>query len=71
VYYWKERDHEVDFILERKGKLVAIEVKSNDTAYTKGLSLFRQRYPQAKIVLIGKSGIPWQEMLSIDPVELF
>lgn len=29
VFYWRERDDEVDFVLRKKGSVVAIEVKSN------------------------------------------
>lgn len=31
LYYWRERSQEVDFVLERKRKLTAIEVKSGRT----------------------------------------
>lgn len=71
LYYWRERDYEADFVLERNGKLVAVEVKTNDAKNTKGLIQFRNHYPQTRIVLIGKSGIPWEEFLTVNPVELF
>ncbi len=71
VYYWRERDQEVDFVLEWKRKLLAVEVKSADTGSLKGLSLFRSHYPVSKIMLVGKNGIPWQEFLTINPIELF
>ena len=29
VYYWRHRNDEVDFILERRGKVIGLEVKSN------------------------------------------
>ena len=29
IFYWRERDDEVDFVLRKKGSVVAIEVKSN------------------------------------------
>jgi predicted AAA+ superfamily ATPase len=71
AYYWRDRDQEVDFILERRGKVVAVEVKSNDSGTLKGLSLFRTHFPNTKIMMVGKNGLPWQEFLTIDPVELF
>jgi uncharacterized protein len=71
MHYWRERDQEVDFILEWRGKLLAIEVKSNEVSSLKGLTLFRNYYPQSKILLVGKTGLPWQEFLTINPVELF
>jgi hypothetical protein len=71
VYYWRERDHEVDFVLEWKGRLLAIEVKSNNAYSSKGITFFRKKYPHARIILAGSSGLPWQEFLSINPLELF
>jgi predicted AAA+ superfamily ATPase len=71
VYYWREHDQEVDFVLECKRKLLAVEVKSTDKGSLKGLSLFRSHYPVSKIMLVGKNGIPWQEFLTINPIELF
>ena len=29
IFYWREQDDEVDFVLRKKGSVVAIEVKSN------------------------------------------
>jgi len=71
IFYWRERDKEVDFILERNGKLVAIEIKSNGSDYQKGLTAFRNIYPSSKIILTGKTGIPWEEFLKINPIEIF
>lgn len=71
VYYWRERDYETDFVLERNGKLIALEVKTNDAKNAKGLTQFRKHYPQTRVVLVGSSGIPWEEFLSVNPVELF
>ncbi|HJX70766.1 MAG TPA: DUF4143 domain-containing protein, partial [Bacteroidales bacterium] len=71
IYYWRERDKEVDFILERRGRLVAIEIKSNGSDHQKGLATFSEKYPSAKIIITGKTGIPWEEFLGINPIELF
>jgi predicted AAA+ superfamily ATPase len=71
LYYWRERNHEVDFILELNGKLMAVEVKSNESVPNKGITAFRNLYPTAKVMLVGKSGFPWQEFLTINPLDLF
>lgn len=71
IYYWRERDKEVDFILERGGKLVAIEVKSNGIENKKGIAEFRKLYPVTRILIVGKTGIPWEEFLTYNPLELF
>ena len=71
VYYWRERNHEVDFIMEKRGKIVAIEVKSNDSGNVKGLNVFRNRFHPDKFYLIVNNGFTWQEFLKINPALLF
>ena len=44
VFYWRERNDEVDFILRKKGSVVAIEVKSNAEKRTEGLEKFRELF---------------------------
>jgi uncharacterized protein len=71
LYYWREGNYEVDFILEYKGRVVAIEVKSGYSIRTAGMVQFRKRFPDSKIMLVGKEGIPWEEFLLINPLDLF
>jgi predicted AAA+ superfamily ATPase len=71
VYYWRERNNEVDFIMERRGKLVAIEVKSNDSQNNKGLEVFKNMFKPDKLYLISNKGLSWQEFLKINPADLF
>ena len=71
VYYWRERNDEVDFILERRGKIIAIEVKSNDSENIRGLEVFRKKFKPDKLYLISNRGLSWQEFLRVNPVELF
>ena len=33
LYYWRERNDEVDFIIEKKGKVIALEVKTTATRF--------------------------------------
>ena len=44
VFYWRERSEEVDFILRKKGSVVAVEVKSNAEKRTEGLERFRELF---------------------------
>ena len=71
VYYWRERNDEVDYILERRGKIIAIEVKSKDSGKRKGLEVFKKKFNPEKMYLISKGGITWQEFLKINPIDLF
>jgi uncharacterized protein len=66
LYYWRERNFEVDFILEKKGKQVAIEVKSNKTSNLQGIEKFSAKFPSVKKILVGKNGISLEDFLQID-----
>jgi len=71
VYYWRERNSEIDFVLERRGKVIALEIKSNDQEKSKGLEVFNNKFKPDKSYLISNRGLSWQELLKINPVELF
>lgn len=71
VYYWRERNDEVDFVLEKNGKVIAIEVKRGIAKSTKGMEVFTRRFNPSKVYLIDNSSLPWSEFLRIDPLELF
>jgi predicted AAA+ superfamily ATPase len=71
VAYWRERNEEVDFVLENKEKVIGLEVKSGTTQSSSGISAFKKAFNPDKVLLIGKSGIPWQDFLKLNPVELF
>ncbi|MCD4697995.1 MAG: ATP-binding protein [Bacteroidales bacterium] len=71
LYYWRDSRNEVDFVLEKHGKIIALEVKSGSGIKMTGLNTFKKRYNPHKIYLIGKTGIPWEELIKINPVELF
>lgn len=64
VHYWRDGDDEVDFVIERRGHLVAIEVKSRaDKTAHRGLEEFRRRYPLARTLLVGGEDMPLGEFL--------
>jgi predicted AAA+ superfamily ATPase len=52
IYYWREKQAEVDFVYKSHGQLYAIEVKSGRKKSTKGLDAFVAKFPQAGRVLI-------------------
>lgn len=56
VFYWSERDKEVDFIVQRGLELLAVEVTTGAGHPTPGLKTFLHRYPAAKPVRIGGVG---------------
>lgn len=71
VFYWRERNDEVDFILRKKGAVVAIEVKSNAEKRTDGLNKFRQLFNPQSSFIVGDGGIRVEDFFSMDIKRLF
>ncbi|MDR2130617.1 MAG: AAA family ATPase [Odoribacteraceae bacterium] len=71
VFYWRQRNDEVDFILRKKGSVVAIEVKSNAEKKTEGLDKFRQLFNPQSSFIVGDGGIGTEDFLSMDIRKLF
>lgn len=71
VYYWRERNDEVDFVLCKNGVAVAIEVKSNAEKHTAGLDKFKALFNPRAALIVGDGGIAPDEFLSMDLSRLF
>ena len=71
LYYWRDGNYEVDFILEKGDKLIGLEVKSGVRAENAGMGKFKERFNPEKVLLVGTGGIPYDEFLKINPKELF
>lgn len=66
ITYWRDGDHEVDYVVARGRDIWAIEVKSGRSGKSSGLAKFRGRYPEARVLLVGGQGIPLGEFFSRD-----
>jgi predicted AAA+ superfamily ATPase len=65
LFYWREGNEEVDYVLRRGRKLAAIEVKSGlPGSRLQGLEAFTQAYRPQRTVIVGADGIPIDEFLS-------
>ena len=72
LYYWRHNVHEVDFVLKRGRRLIAIEVKSGlRRPSVSGLRQFEERFKVEKSILVGGNGIPLSEFLSVPASEWF
>lgn len=71
VYYWRHRNHEVDFVLEQRGKVIGLEIKSGHRQKTSGMAAFQKEFKPDKIFLIGGTAMPWEEFLKIRVADLF
>jgi predicted AAA+ superfamily ATPase len=64
VYYWRERGHEIDFVLHRNGRLVAVEVTSGRRKDSlPGMDEFAKLHRSVRKLLVGGQGIPLAEFL--------
>jgi hypothetical protein len=65
VTYWRERNHEVDFVLQQGKTTVAIEVKSGARRETlPGMEAFIKLFNPKRQLLVGGQGIALEEFLS-------
>jgi predicted AAA+ superfamily ATPase len=71
VYYWRDGDLEVDYMLKRDNRVVAIEVKSNSDTTNKGLAKFRELYNPQTSLVVGRGGMDAEMFLGIKPEKLF
>lgn len=72
LYYWKDGNHQVDFVLELGGKLVAFEVGAGaDIPGVTGLKEFEKRFNSVCSELVGDGGMPLEEFLSVPASDWF
>ncbi len=71
VYYWREGNDEVDFVLKKNKKVVAVEVKSNGEGYTRGMTQFCSLFKPAVSLVVGENGVKPEEFLCMDLRVLF
>lgn len=72
VFYWNSLNKEVDFVLKKAERIIAIEVKSGRKKQTlPGLESFSKEFKVHKKYLIGTGGIPIKEFFEINLDDLF
>jgi uncharacterized protein len=71
LYYWREVDKEVDYIIESDNRFITVEVKSTVLKSSKGIYEFNKRFNPLKSIIVGQGGINWKDFLKIDPADLF
>jgi hypothetical protein len=65
LFYWREGNREVDFVLRSGRVVVGIEVKSGRAPVTlPGLASFGEAFRPRRTLLVGGDGIPVKEFLS-------
>jgi len=65
IFYWREGDKEVDFVLKQGSSLTAIEVKSGSESMKRtGIDLFVSKFQPERILLIGDQGLPLEKFFA-------
>lgn len=67
IFYWREGEKEVDFILQRGKSVTALEVKSGRKRENlPGVQSFSKAFHPRRTVLVGEGGIPVDRFLKSD-----
>ena len=70
--YWREKNFEVDFVLEKGQRIVALEVKSGRSKDgIPGIEIFLKKHPGARPYLVGGDGMRLEHFFETPPSELF
>jgi hypothetical protein len=69
VFYWRERNREVHYVVKAGRMVTAIEVKSGRVAETlPGMAAFAEAFKPGRMLLVGGDGIAVEDFL-LKPVE--
>jgi len=72
IFYWRDGNYEVDFVLRNGQQLLLIEVKSTRRQTSlPGISAFIKGFGHHRSLLVGAQGIPLQEFLLMKVEDLF
>lgn len=71
VYYWRDGDDEIDFVLVRGEEVLGLEVKSGRRTAGNGMAAFKRRFPKAKTLVIGTGGLALDLFFRTCPEQLF
>ena len=62
TYYWEsERDAEIDFIIQREGNIIPVEVKSADNTRAKSLKIYMDSYKPAYAIKLSAKNFGFED----------
>ncbi len=69
TYYWKsERSAEIDFVIQRDGQLIPIEVKSADNTKAKSLKVYMDTYKPAYAIKLSAKNFAFEDNKKVVPL---
>lgn len=69
LYYWRDNNDEVDFIVKKGNNLIAIEVKSGNDMRNSGMKRFKEMFNPRYSFIVGKDGMSLEDFFMM-PVEV-
>ncbi len=66
LYYWRDGNNEVDFIIGKNRRIISVEVKSGKSGIHRGIEDFSRKYNPFKSLLISGDSLTWQELLKMN-----
>lgn len=54
VFYWRDGNNEVDYVLKKDKQILAIEVKSGRLRRGQGIQAFKEKFPDAKTIVMDR-----------------
>lgn len=64
LYYWRENNLEIDYVVTYGKKILGIEVKSGSESISlKASEKFKAYFPNSKLILVGKHGLRYEEFM--------
>ncbi|MFW6136646.1 MAG: ATP-binding protein [Candidatus Aminicenantaceae bacterium] len=71
VFYWREGNKEVDFVLKKGRKVAVLEVKSGKKVTNlPGINEFSKKYNTHKKYLVGRGGLELEDFFMLSPADL-
>jgi hypothetical protein len=73
IFYWRDRDHEIDFILRQGEEVLGIEVKAGERRNSEGREPFLKKFPASKVITtcVGGGDIPAEALVSMPAEKIF
>jgi predicted AAA+ superfamily ATPase len=72
LYYWRDGNDEMDFVLKSGEKVVGIEVKSKVTERSpRNIMIFKEKFSEAKTLLVGGDGLDWKKFITMSIEDIF
>jgi len=72
VFYWRDGNNEVDFILRKGNDILPVEVKSTlKKTGLPGIGAFAKKFGSTRALLVGGQGLSIEQFLLTDPEALF